>query len=274
MTARSYQRLTAAETPAWLGAHPDALILDARDARQHDAGHLPGALRLDGRNHERLLLREDRSRPVFVYCYHGHSSQTYAQMFVDFGFTTVADLIGGFAAWPAPGTAATDDVTAPAPTTAPTTAPAGATRLPALVTGWLAGHGLRTLESRDAHGNTPLMRAAWRGERAVVDALLAAGADRHAVNADGNNAIWMGCVSNDPTIVRALAAAGVPLDHANLTGATALMYAASSGKAAIVQALLALGADAGLRTQDDFSALDMAATRACLDLLRPARRAA
>jgi hypothetical protein len=36
--------------------------------------------------------------------------------------------------------------------------------------------------------------------------------------------------------------------------------------------LLALGADASLRTQDDFSAVDMAASVECLRLLRPARQ--
>jgi ankyrin repeat protein len=70
-------------------------------------------------------------------------------------------------------------------------------------------------------------------------------------------------------LIRALAAHGVPLDHANLTGATALMYAASSGKAEVLATLLSLGADATLQTQDDMSALDMAATLECLELLHP-----
>lgn len=92
-------RLNAAQVPAWRERHPDALCLDARDAAAHAAGHLSGSLRLDGRNHEALLLREPRSRPVFIYCYHGNASQTYAQMFRDFGFTTVCNLVGGWAAW-------------------------------------------------------------------------------------------------------------------------------------------------------------------------------
>jgi len=92
-------RLLARDLPAWLAAHSDALLLDARDAGAHQRGCLPGSLRLDGRNHEALLLREPRSRPVLVYCYHGNASQTYAQMFRDFGFGTVVDLVGGWAAW-------------------------------------------------------------------------------------------------------------------------------------------------------------------------------
>ncbi len=98
-TARRFQRLSADDATTWLAAHPEALRLDAREAQHHAQGHLDGSLRLDGRNHETLLLREAKTRPVFIYCYHGNASQTYAQMFVDFGFAQVADLIGGWRAW-------------------------------------------------------------------------------------------------------------------------------------------------------------------------------
>jgi rhodanese-related sulfurtransferase len=101
----SSTRLRADEVSAWRDRHPDALCLDARDAQAHAAGHLPGSLRLDGRNHEELLLAQPRSRPVLIYCHHGNASQTYAQMFRDFGFTTVCDLVDGWAAWEARRTA-------------------------------------------------------------------------------------------------------------------------------------------------------------------------
>lgn len=231
MTRRSFERLTPADVGPWRTAHPQALVLDARDPANHAQGHLAGALRLDGRNHEPLLMHEARDRAVFVYCYHGNASQTYAQMFVDFGFTTVADLAGGWEAWQR----------------------ASSTTV-------------------DAHGNSALMQAAWRGHGAAVEALLLQGASLTAVNGDGNNALWMACVSNQPALVRRLADAGVPIDHQNATGATCLMYAASSGKPAIVQTLLALGANPHVATQDDFTALDMAADVQSLRLLREAVR--
>jgi rhodanese-related sulfurtransferase len=227
---RRFQRLTAQEAPAWLAAHPDALLLDAREARHHAAGHLAGSLRLDGRNHERLLLSEPRDRPVFIYCYHGNASRSYAQMFGEFGFLTVFDLVGGWQAWQ------------------------------------------QAQAGTDAHGNTPLMQAAWRGDAARVEALLAQGPDLGATNGDGNNALWLACVSNDPAVVARLAQAGVPIDHQNLTGATCLMYAASSGKPALVRTLLALGANPQLRTQDGFTALDMASDLESLKLLKAAAR--
>jgi rhodanese-related sulfurtransferase len=244
---RPFQRLTAQDVPAWLAAHPQALLLDARDAQHHAQGHLEGCLRLDGRNHERLLMRETKSRPVFIYCYHGNASRSYAQMFVDFGFHEVADLIGGWEACQKAGHAHA--------------APPAATAHPAL-------------DAPDAHGNTPLMQAAWRGDAALVDALLAQGASLTATNGDGNNALWLACVANDPALVTTLVRAGVPIDHPNLTGATCLMYAASSSKPLITRTLLELGANPYLRTQDDYTALDMAASLECLQLLRAATRSA
>lgn len=139
---------------------------------------------------------------------------------------------------------------------------------------WLASHGFADVHTPAQHGNTPLMHAAWKGESAIAQALLDAGVDRRATNGDGNNALWLACVSRDLDLVRLLVAAGVPIDHANLTGATALMYAASSGRTEVLQLLLALGANPRLTTQDDFSALDMAANLECLTLLRGAARAA
>ena len=104
-TERRFQRLSAADASTWLANHPDALRLDAREAQHHAQGHMAGSLRLDGRNHEALLMREAKTRPVFIYCYHGNASQTYAQMFVDFGFDQVADLVGGWQAWQKQGAA-------------------------------------------------------------------------------------------------------------------------------------------------------------------------
>lgn len=146
--------------------------------------------------------------------------------------------------------------------------------VPPALAAWLSAEGFDATQpdAPSQHGNTPLMHAAWRGATEALDALLTLGVRRDAVNGDGNNALWLACVNAAPGPIRQLVAAGVPLDHANLTGATALMYAASSGKTEVVQTLLSLGANPHLRTQDDFSALDMAANLDCLRLLRAATR--
>jgi thiosulfate/3-mercaptopyruvate sulfurtransferase len=72
-------------------------------------------------------------------------------------------------------------------------------------------------------------------------------------------------------VIDLLVAAGVDLNNRNENGATSLMYAASSGRAEVVAHLLAKGADAAPETLDGFSALDLASTAECLNLLRQAR---
>lgn len=249
---RMFRRLTLAELGAWQVQRPNALLLDARDADSHARDGWPGAVRLSRDNQDELLLNTERRRPVLIYCYHGSASQTWAQMFADFGFTDVCDLVGGHAAWTAGTATANPSGKAPAPELA----------------AWLAREGFIGPDGRGAHGNTPLMVAAWRGADAIVEALLSHGVALAATNADGNNALWLACVHGDPKGVERLVAAGVPINHANDVGATCLMYAASSGKAEVVRVLLALGAEPALRSQDDFSALDMAASLDCLRLLR------
>jgi len=278
MAETRFQRLRPAQVLAWLATRPDALLLDAREARHHSVSHLAGSTRLDGRNHERLLMRESKSRPVLIYCYHGNASQTWAEMFTDFGFTEVADLVGGWTAIDRQGQLSgpqplADVLPAPvAPITTP--GPANAPAVPAALAAWLSEEGFNPArpDAPGQHGNTPLMYAAWRGSMAVVDALLDIGVPLDAVNHDGNNALWLACVNGEPSLIRTLVAKGVPIDHANLVEATALMYAASSSKPAVVATLLDLGANPHLVSQDDFSALDMAASRECLQLLRSAMR--
>jgi rhodanese-related sulfurtransferase len=251
---RVFRRLTLSELGAWQGQYPTALVLDARDAGSYARDGWPGSVRLSRDNQDQLLLGTDRRRPVLIYCYHGHASQTWAQMFADFGFTNVCDLVGGHTAWISGMAAANPSGKPPAPELA----------------AWLGREGYIGPDGCGAHGNTPLMTAAWRGAAGTVEALLKHGVALDAVNNDGNNALWLACVHGDPKGVERLVAAGVPIDHANLTGATCLMYTASAGKHELVRTLLALGANPDLRTLDDFTALEMAASLECLQLLRAA----
>jgi ankyrin repeat protein len=140
---------------------------------------------------------------------------------------------------------------------------------------FLAAHGFPPDDVNAAGKNqmTPLMQAAHLGPAAIVTELLAAGARVDAVNADGSQPLWLACVGDDPDIVTAIVKAGADLGHKNVNGSTALMYAASAGKAKALTILLDSGADLSYEN-DGFSALDMAATKECLDLLRAAQKRA
>lgn len=233
-------------------------VLDARDPRAYAESHLPGAVLIRRENLQRLLTGLPKGAPIFIYCDHGNASQTYAGMFADFRFHDVSDLIGGYEAWRA--FRAKQGAMAPA---APELAQ------------WLSAQGFPAdnIHARIANATTPLMHAARLGDLAAVQALLAAGARPDERNADGNTALWLACFADSLPVIDALVAAGADLDNQNDNGATCLMYAASAGKGAIVRRLLDAGADVALRTLDDFSALDMAASLDGLQALRAAERA-
>lgn len=97
-----WRRVTVAETQLLLNK-PDLRVYDARDPDSHAAGRIGAAQPLSEANLERVLFGTPKSEPVLVYCYHGNASQTYAQIFRDFGFREIYDLIDGYEAWRAAG---------------------------------------------------------------------------------------------------------------------------------------------------------------------------
>ena len=254
---KTFRRIDAAAAGRLLG-RGDVRVFDSRDATRFEQAHIAGAHRLSPANLDATLLGTPKTAPVLLVCYHGNASQAYGQMFADFGFAEVYSLDGGFAAWQR-----LQRKTAP-PALSPQLAQ------------WLQQHGYAG-DDPDAvaeHGMTPLMRASKLGDTATVFELLQAGAALDTANLDGNTALWLACVGESLDAIELLIRAGSDLDHQNDSGATCLMYAASTGKHAVADTLLAAGADPLLKTLDDFSALDMAATIECLRLLRRAEQKA
>lgn len=147
--------------------------------------------------------------------------------------------------------------------------------------GWLLQAGfklsepLRTgIDCRTGNDTTPLMHAARLGNADVLKALLKHGADPALLNADGNGALWFACFSNSEACATALIEAGAPLNTQNINGATVLIYCASAGKTPLVRLLLDAGANAELMTLDDFTALELAANRECMKMLKSVKDAA
>ena len=138
---------------------------------------------------------------------------------------------------------------------------------------FLAEHGFaqNNLDAAQADGRfTPLMRAAKEGRREIVTELLSLGVDGNILNADGCNALWLACYNGSHDIIEDLLQAGVDIDRQNGNGATCLMYVASNSKPDLVKLMLDRGANPKLKNFDDFSALDLAASLACLKLLKQA----
>ncbi|SDT14462.1 ankyrin repeat domain-containing protein [Pseudomonas oryzae] len=251
-----FQCLSAAEAAALVRAEPDLVLFDVRDRHSYQQEHLDGAMHLTEDRVPLWVARLEKSAALLVYCYHGNASKTFAQMFSDFRFARVYSVDGGYRPL-------ASALAAPAEE-APSDSPS------AVLAGFLAdwGYPAGGLDTRGAHGLTPLMRAALLGRREIVQELLALGADLQARNDDGNTALWLACVSRDAGLVQDLIEAGSELDSRNDAGATALMYTASSDRAELLALLLAAGADPQLRNCDDLRAVELAASRDCLRLLR------
>ena len=86
-----------------------ALFLDARDAGEYEAGHIPGAMRLtrdDALSEpDRVKALAARGRPIVTYCDGGacEASLDLARALVDAGYRKVLVFSGGFPEWAAAG---------------------------------------------------------------------------------------------------------------------------------------------------------------------------
>lgn len=254
-TRTPFQRIDVRQAEA-LFAHDELVVLDVRDARSFDQSHIDGAQHVTSANLSAVLGTIPKTRPVLIYCYHGNASREYGQILSDFGFPEVYSLDGGYEAWrdrsPVIRNIALD---------------------PDLQQ-WLVAQSFPStgINAVIANATTPLMKASHQGNGKIVRMLIDAGAEVNARNEDGNNALWLACVGGHLQIIDILTDAGIDIDNRNDNGATPLMYAASSGKAGVVERLLANGADVTPETLDGFSALDLAQTIECLELLHPRRR--
>ena len=74
-------------------------VVDIRDRESYQAGHIPGARLLNDETIEEFMSSADKTRPLVVCCYHGHSSQNAAEFLAQQKFTEVYSLDGGYTAW-------------------------------------------------------------------------------------------------------------------------------------------------------------------------------
>jgi thiosulfate sulfurtransferase len=94
----SYEDLYAHQVDEFV-KQPGAIVIDIRDIHSYNAGHMKGALHIDGPTMGNLIRQRKNNPPVLIYCYHGNSSRDMAEMILRLGITNVSHLVGGWEAW-------------------------------------------------------------------------------------------------------------------------------------------------------------------------------
>jgi len=94
--AEPYRCISPAEAVALLSSEQEISVFDVRDLTSYRLGHVAEAAHLTESRLPAWFGRLARDQPVLIYCYKGHASRTFAQMFADFRFTRVFSVDGGY----------------------------------------------------------------------------------------------------------------------------------------------------------------------------------
>lgn len=89
-------KIVAAKDVAALLDELDAMLLDCRAVADYQAGHLEGALHVHEELVKSLMIKEDKSTPLVLYCYKGYSSAHLGDHLVSAGYPTVYSVEGGY----------------------------------------------------------------------------------------------------------------------------------------------------------------------------------
>src|SRR6185436_13612873 len=100
------------------------------------------------------------------------------------------------------------------------------------------------------YGVTPLSLAAANGNAPMIEALIKAGADAKAANADGETVLMIAARTGNADAVKALVSHGANVNaREQWQDQTALMFAAAENNAAAVKVLVEAGADMNLKSR-------------------------
>ncbi|HSB09770.1 MAG TPA: ankyrin repeat domain-containing protein [Blastocatellia bacterium] len=108
--------------------------------------------------------------------------------------------------------------------------------------------------------NSPLNYATAFGDAAMVNLLIARGANPNEVDDDRISMLGWATIANRAKVAQALLARGAQVNHVDKYGMTPLLYAASIdfGDTAVLEKLIAAGADLKAKNKDGLTALDLA----------------
>ena len=93
-----FERISAAQAKEKM-ALTDPVFVDIRDESSYQVSHINEARHVDNHSLPDFITNADKKAPLIVCCYHGHSSLSAAQFFLEQNFEEVYSLDGGFEGW-------------------------------------------------------------------------------------------------------------------------------------------------------------------------------
>ena len=93
-------QVTPAEAMAKSGADSAVVLIDVREDREWNLGHVAGAVHMSrGTLESKIDAAVPRDATVILYCASGNRSALSAESLAAMGYTNVASMSGGFRGW-------------------------------------------------------------------------------------------------------------------------------------------------------------------------------
>jgi hydroxyacylglutathione hydrolase len=96
---RRTERITAATLAEQLQTESSPLVLDVRTENERQTGVIPDSVHIPLNRLEEQMEKLPQDRRIVVHCAGGYRSAIAASLMERGGFTDLADLVGGYAAW-------------------------------------------------------------------------------------------------------------------------------------------------------------------------------
>lgn len=93
-----FRCISASDALSLMHSEPPAIVFDVRDMASYQKSHVDGAAHLSEDSLLAWMKRLPKDAPVVIYCYHGNASKVFAQMFIDFRYSSVFSVDGGYEA--------------------------------------------------------------------------------------------------------------------------------------------------------------------------------
>ncbi|MBI3568756.1 MAG: sulfurtransferase [Gemmatimonadetes bacterium] len=102
---RRVREVTVDQTRERMRTNPDAVLVDTREDREWDAGHIRGAVHLGKGVIERDIEKKipEKDTEIILYCGGGFRSALAGDTLQQMGYTNVFSMAGGWRAWNAEG---------------------------------------------------------------------------------------------------------------------------------------------------------------------------